>query len=136
VLSIPLGAIAGVALLYVGLALGGMSEREGRRGLTAGVFGLVPGGIGGFMAGFAGAQWIQSGSEAATRGLLAGIVTGVLLALVLGFAGLLVGIPLAESRGVTNYAGERAAWSLFYVALPTAALAGIGGFLLGRWLAG
>jgi hypothetical protein len=50
------------------------------------------------------------------------VIAGTMLALILGFlagaVALVLGIRLAEARGVSNYCGERAAWSLVWVALP------------------
>jgi len=62
--------------------------------------------------------------------LMTGLAAGLAFAAVLFVLGLVAGIPLAAKRGISNYAGERAAWSLFYVALPLGAAGGIAGFLL------
>lgn len=135
-LATPIGVVAGVMLLYGALALGGMSEREGRRGLTAGLYGIAPGAAGGFFAGWSLAKRILSGTDAAARGLEAGVATAALLGIVAGFMAWIAGVRLAESRGVPNEAGRRNVWSLWRAAIPTAAIGGAGGFLLGRWLAG
>jgi hypothetical protein len=68
----------------------------------------------------------------AWRIFAAGAVTGLLFAILLGFAGLIAGIHWAEARGVWNYARERGAWGLFYFAMPASTAGGIGGYLLGK----
>jgi hypothetical protein len=65
--------------------------------------------------------------------LITGLAAGLAAAAVLFAIGLVAGIPLAAKRGVSNYAGERAAWSLFYVALPLGVAGGIAGFLAGYY---
>lgn len=127
----PLGALLGLVIAYVCLMLQGVSEMEGRRGLLAAVFGLLPGFIAGFMGGFQITMWMLT-RYVVWRQLIAGAAAGVLLAMLLGVAGFFLGYHWAEARGVSNYAGERGAWALFYVAFPGAALGGVAGFLLGR----
>jgi hypothetical protein len=68
--------------------------------------------------------------------MLAGAATGLLAAVVLFIPGWIAGIRWAEARGISNYAGERAAWGLIHVALPLAVVGGTGGFVLGYWLMG
>jgi len=130
-LAAPIGFLAGTAVAYLLFTLRGISEREGRRGLLAGTIGGPIGILAGFIAGFRTAWWLVGGGGGSLRGLLAGCLIGVPAGLVLGGVALVLGVRLAERRGVTNYAGERAAWSLFHVALPTFVATGAGGFLLG-----
>lgn len=130
----PLGFAAGTALVYAGLALRGISEREGRRGLLAGTIGGPLGAIAGFCAGFQLAWWLREGGGGSWRGLLTGGLIAVPAAAIAGTAALIAGIHLAERRRVTNYAGERAAWSLYYVAIPTALVTAAAGFVMGWWL--
>lgn len=133
VLGAPVGFAAGTLATYGILSLR-MRELEGRRGLLAGTIGGPIGAIAGFMLGFQGAWWLLDGGGGAMRGLLGGLLFGIPLGLILGTLGLIFGTHLAEKRGVTNYAGERAAWGLYYVGLPALVLAAAGGFLFGWWL--
>lgn len=130
----PIGAIAGLALAYILLLLGGVSEHEGRRGMLAAAYGLLPGAMAGFWAGFTIVEWSMTW-HVVWRATAAGCALGLLLAVVVGTAGLNAGIHLAEARGISNYAGERAAWSLFYVAFPLALAGAVCGFLVGRYAA-
>lgn len=132
-LAMPFGAVLGLLGMYGFLSLR-MSENQGRRGLLAGVIGIPAGLIIGFIAGSTLGSWLTNGSNENWRGVLGGSAMAVLAALVFGFIALIAGMRIAENRGVTNYAGERAAWGLFYVSLPIAVITGIGGFLFGRWL--
>lgn len=132
--AVPLGGILGLAVAYVWLMWSGTSEHEGRRGMLAAIYGIVPGGIGGFWLGSSAAQWFLT-RHLPWRATIAGCALGLLFAVFLGIAGLIGGVPLAESRGISNYAGERGAWALFHVALPLALAGGVGGFLLGRFVA-
>lgn len=127
----PLGAVLGLVIAYLLLMFSGVSEMEGRRGLLAGLYGVVPGLIIGFIAGFQLTLWLLT-RYTAWRQLIAGAAAALLFALLLGVAGFVMGYHWAEARGVSNYAGERGAWALFYVSLPGAAIGGIAGFLLGR----
>jgi hypothetical protein len=131
VLCAPVGFLAGTLAAYGILALR-MPEREGRRGLLAGTIGGPLGAVGGFFVGFQGAWWVREGGG---RGLAGGLLFAVPLGLIAATAGLVLGTHLAERRGVTNYAGERAAWGLYYVAIPAGIVAAAGGFVLGWWLA-
>lgn len=126
------GAILGVLTAYALLALR-MPESQGRRGLAAGIFGSVPGAIAGFIAAHALASWIQDGGGGPCRGVIAGAAAAGLAAFLAGLLALVAGVHLAEARGISNYAGERAAWSLLYIALPTALAAGAVAYLLTRW---
>ncbi len=130
-LAAPVGFLAGTLAAYGILALR-MPEREGRRGLLAGTIGGPLGAVGGFIAGFQGAWWVREGGGG---GFVLGLLFGIPMGLLAATAGLVFGTHLAERRGVTNYAGERAAWGLYYVAIPAGILAGAGGFVLGFWLA-
>jgi hypothetical protein len=130
-LAAPVGLLAGTLAAYGILALR-MPEREGRRGLLAGTIGGPLGAVGGFILGFEGAWWVrEGGGGSAVLGLLFAIPMGLIAAT----AGLVLGTHLAERRGVTNYAGERAAFGLYYVAIPAGVLAAAGGFVLGSALA-
>lgn len=134
----PLGAVVGTIVTYYGLALRGMAEDQGRRGLLAGLIGGGGGLVLGFYAGFQVAWWIIDGDGGNTHpwaGAILSALFGLLGATLLGVPGLYFGVLLAEHQGVTNYMGERAAWALFWVAIPLAALGGLAGFLLGWWLA-
>ena len=118
----PAGAALGFAVAYGILAWWrGGSRMKGRRGLVASVYGIVPGMIGGFWFGFALVRPAKA---------LAGVAVGLTTAVVLFVVGLIAGIRWAAARGVSNFAGERAAWGLFYVAMPLAVAGGIGGFVL------
>lgn len=134
VLAAPVGFVLGTLVAYGILALRRVPEREGRRGLLAGTIGGPIGIILGFMAGFQGASWVMEGGGGTTRRLLAGCLFGIPGGLLAGTVALVLGIHWAERRGVTNYAGERAAWSLYYVAIPTLVLTAAGGFLFGWWM--
>jgi hypothetical protein len=136
VLAAPVGFVLGTLVAYGALTLRGMTEREGRRGLLAGTFGGPLGAIGGFMLGFQGYWWLEGGGGGGLAGLLGGCLFGIPLGLLVGAAGLVCGIRLAERRKVTNYMGERAAWGFYYVALPSGVLTACGGFLLGWWMLG
>ncbi len=65
--------------------------------------------------------------------ILLGLLATVPAAFLAGLLALVAGVHLAEARGISNYAGERAAWSLLYIALPTALAAGVVAYLLTRW---
>jgi hypothetical protein len=131
VLGAPVGFAAGTAVAYGVLTLRGISEREGRRGLLAGTIGGPVGIVAGFMLSFRGAWWILGGGGGSARGLLAGCLFAIPSGLIAGVVGLVLGTHMAERRGVTNYAGERAAWGLYYVAIPALVLTAAAGFLLG-----
>lgn len=126
----PVGALAGLAVAYGILTWRGVSEMEGRRGFLAGFYGIVPGIVLGFWAGFAIVRRLQT-QYAERRAMVAGAAAGLLAAVCLFVPGWIAGIRWAENRGASNYAGERAAWGLFYVALPLGVAGGIGGFMLG-----
>jgi hypothetical protein len=130
------GIVAGTGLAYVWFGCRGATEREGRRGLLAGTVGVPLGAIGGFGLGWQGAWMVVDGGGGAWRPFCAGALLAVPTATVLGIAALGLGTAWAKRRGVTNYAGERAAWALYRVALPTVVLAGCGAFALGFWWAG
>ncbi|MCK6461209.1 MAG: hypothetical protein L6Q95_15105 [Planctomycetes bacterium] len=131
ILAAPVGFALGTLAAYGILALR-MPEREGRRGLLAGTIGGPIGAIGGFILGFRGAWWVREGGGGSVA---LGLILGIPLGLVAAAVGLVLGTGLAERRGITNYAGERAAWGLYYVAIPAGVVAAAGGFVLGWWLA-
>lgn len=138
VLGAPVVALLTIVVAYLILACV-MPENEGRRGLLAGVLGLPIGTALGFIAGYSIACYLRDMPTSSHTGLagfraatLAGLAMGVPAGLIAAAVGLIVGTHLAEARGVTNYAGERAAWGLFYVALPAGVLTAAVGFIVGR----
>lgn len=132
----PVGGIVGLAIVYGVLYLRRVSEHEGRRGFLAFLLGFLPGLPLGFYAGFR-IAWLLSGSAPGPwRRLVLAAMVSLLGMIAASVPAMIGGVHLAEARGVSHYAGERAAWALFYIALPAAAVLGGGGFLLGWWLAG
>ena len=131
VLSAPV-ASALVTLATYGVFCLFMPENQGRRGLLAGVLGIPIGGFAGFVVGHTVTSWLVHCSPTAWSSAALGLAVALPAGLIAGLLGLIGGTRLAEARGVTNYAGERAAWGLFYVALPAAVVIGIAAFLLGR----
>ena len=127
----PVGAAGLVILLYIGLALTGTTEHEGRRGLLALAVGIPLGLIGGFLSGAGAVAWL---AERYAESNAAGIATGCFLSIALGVTGFYYGVMWAEDRGVPM--GSRAIWGLTRVAIPLAAAGAIGGYLLGRHLSG
>jgi hypothetical protein len=105
ILAAPIGSVLAILLVYGVLILRGRSEDQGRRGLLAGVLGIVPGAIVGFSVG------MTLANVGATHPLawLAHLGAALLGAIAVGTIGLIIGTHCAEARGVTNYAGERAA---------------------------
>ena len=134
VLAAPVGFVLGTLAAYGILKLYRVSELGGRRGLLAGTIGGPIGIIAGFMLGFQGAWWVIGGGGGSWRGFVAGCLFGIPGGLVAGAVGLFAGTHWAERRGVTNYMGERAAWGLYYVAIPALVVVASGGFLFGWWL--
>lgn len=131
VLAAPVGFLVGTFVAYGILKLRRVSELGGRRGLLAGTIGGPIGIVLGFMLGFQGAWWVIGGGGGSWRGFLAGCIFGIPGGVVAGALGLIAGVHMAERRGVTNYMGERAAWGLYYVAIPALVVVAAGGFLLG-----
>jgi len=131
----PVGFALGTLLHYAWLAWRGMREDQGRRGLLAATIGGPLGAIGGFWLGFQTSWWLLEGGGSPWRGFVAGCLIGLPAAAIAGTIALVAGVKLAERRRVTNYAGERAAWALYYVALPTTFVVAASGFVLGWWLA-
>ena len=115
--AVPLAIALGIAICYGVLYLRRVSEHEGRRGFLAMLWGSIGGAPLGFYAGFTLAQASLGVQAVWQRAVLSGLASllAASVALALSFIG---GYRLAEARGVTNYAGERGAWALFYVALP------------------
>jgi hypothetical protein len=116
---VPVAILLGVAIAYGVLYLKRVREHEGRRGFLAMLYGVIFGAPSGFYLGFSIAQaclGVESDSVW-RRAILSGLVSllGASIAFIITF---ISGVHLAEARGVTNYAGERAAWSLFHIALP------------------
>jgi hypothetical protein len=120
--------LGGLAVVPVAIALAGaisygllylrrVSEHEGRRGFLAILYGIIGGAPLGFYGGFTLAQSCLGAESIWQRATLSGLVSllGASVALIVTFIG---GYRLAEARRVTNYAGERGAWALFYFALP------------------
>ena len=134
VLAAPCGGVLGILLLYAILALSGVTEREGRRGLAAFAFGAIPGVVVGFWLAFRFASWLAQGGGGRWRSLLAGASIALPLAALAGTCGLIAGIHWAEARGVPHEGGLRTRWARRYVALPAAALGGATGYWLGAWL--
>lgn len=134
-LAAPIGAAAAVLVAYALLALR-MGENQGRRGLLAGVMGIPIGLVAGFIAGHTLAAWLRDGGAGLWSRAAAGIALAVPAAVVAAVIGLIAGTHMAEARGVSNYAGERGAWGLFYVALPAAVVIGVIAFLVGRRVVG
>lgn len=133
-LSAPIASVV-VTLATYGVFCLFMVENQGRRGLLAGVLGIPVGLFIGFIAGHTATTWLLFSSDTFWRSLALGLVIAVPAAIIVGGLGLILGTHLAEARGISNYAGERAAWGLFHVALPAAVLIGIAAFLLGRLIA-
>lgn len=135
-LAAPVGFALGTAVAYAWLSWRGVSEAQGRRGLLAGTAGGPLGVIAAFVAGHQTAGWLLDGGGGSWRTVFSGLLVGLPAAAILGTVALVAGVHLAERRGVTNYAGERAAWALYWLALPTAVVTAIIGFLAGGWLLG
>ncbi|MCW5554377.1 MAG: hypothetical protein KIS67_19735 [Verrucomicrobiae bacterium] len=133
-LSAPIASVV-VTLATYGVFCLFMAENQGRRGLLAGVLGIPVGLFTGFIVGHTVTTWLLFSSYTLWRSLALGLLIAVPAAIIVGGLGLILGTHLAEARGISNYAGERAAWGLFHVALPAAVLIGIAAFLLGRLLA-
>lgn len=133
-LSAPIASVV-VTLAAYGVFCLLMPENQGRRGLLAGVLGIPVGLFVGFILGHTVTLWLLHSSQTLWRSVALGLVIAVPTAVVVGGLGLTVGTHLAEARGISNYAGERAAWGLFHVALPAAVLIGIVTFLMGRLIA-
>ncbi len=114
---VPVAIVLTIAISYGLLYLRRVSEHEGRRGFQAIFYGIITGGPLGFYGGFALAQSCLGAESVWQRAILSGLASllGASITLVATFIG---GHRLAEARRVTNYAGERGAWSLFYIALP------------------
>jgi hypothetical protein len=130
VLAAPVGFLAGTLAAYAILSRT-TPEAQGRRGLLAGTIGGPIGAVGAFILGFQGVWWVREGGGS---GLVGGLLFAIPLGVLASVAGLVLGTHLAERRGVTNYAGERAAWGLYYVAIPSGLVFAAGGFVLGWWL--
>jgi len=135
-LAAPLGFALGTAVAYAWLSWRGVSEDQGRRGLLAGTLGGPIGVVAAFLAGHQVAGWLLGGGGGSWRAVFGGLLVGLPAAALFGTVALVAGVHLAERRGVTNYAGERAAWALSWVALPTAVVTAIAGFLVGARLLG
>lgn len=133
-LAAPLGFAAGTAVAWLWFGWRGATEREGRRGLLAGTIGGPIGVVVGFYLAFQSAWWLLDGGGGALRSVLIGCLFGLPAAIVVGGLAVILGIRLAERRGVTNYAGERAAFALYYLAIPAAVSTAIAGFVAGWWL--
>ncbi len=133
-LSAPIASVV-VTLATYGVFCLFMAENQGRRGLLAGVLGIPVGLFVGFILGHTVTLWLLHSSQTLWRSVALGLVIAVPIAVIIGGLGLIVGTYLAETRGISNYAGERAAWGLFHVALPAAVLIGTAAFLLGRLIA-
>jgi hypothetical protein len=125
VLVAPIGAVACVLLVYAVLALAGRDEDQGRRGLLAGVIGIIPGAVIGFLVGLS----LASADPASPNAWIAHFGAALLDAIAVGAIGWIVGNHRAEARGMGETPCERSTWSLFYVALPLALTNGVGLFL-------
>jgi hypothetical protein len=131
---VPVTALLGVAIAYGILYLKRVREYEGRRGFLAMLYGVIFGAPSGFYLGFSIAQACLGvdANSVWRRAILSGLVSllGASIAFAITFVS---GVHLAEARGVTNYAGERAAWSLFYIALPITFLIAAATFAVSWW---
>lgn len=114
---VPVAIALSIAISYGILYLRRVSEHEGRRGFLAILYGIITGTPLGFYGGFTLAQSCLGAESVGQRAALSGLVS--LLGASAAFAATFIGgYRLAEARRVTNYAGERGAWALFYFALP------------------
>jgi hypothetical protein len=135
-LAAPVVGGAALFATYGILTLRGVSEREGRRGLLAFALGFLPGALLGFALALRLVWWLRRGEPSSLARFLAALGLALLLALLAGLGGWIFGIARAEARGVSNYAGERAAWGFLRWALPCSVLGALGGFALGNALFG
>lgn len=133
VLAAPVAAGLSVLVLYAVLTRF-MGENQGRRGLLAGAIGLPLGVLAGFAAGHTLGCGLRDGGAGLLSRTLSGLALGTLTSALTLVLGVIVGVRIAERRGVTNYAGERAAWAWCYVALPAAVTMFMLAFVLGRSL--
>lgn len=62
IVGTPIGALAGIAVLYGWFWLRGVSEHEGKRGLMAGSIGILCGAPLGFYGGFKLMAWLLNTS--------------------------------------------------------------------------
>ncbi|MBL8900493.1 MAG: hypothetical protein JNM84_22880 [Planctomycetes bacterium] len=135
-LATPLAGALGLVAAYLALARGGVSEREGRRGLLAFAFGFLPGALLGFVLVARAVWWLRRGDPEPPARFAAAVLLALVCALLAGLGGWIVGIHRAEKRGVSNYAGERAASGFVWYALPTAFAGAVAGFAWGTALFG
>lgn len=114
---VPLAIGLGIVISYGILYLRRVSEHEGRRGFLAVLYGTITGTPLGFYGGYTLAQSCLGTESVWQRAALSGLASllAASIAFVMSFLG---GYRIAEARRVTNYAGERGAWALFYFALP------------------
>jgi hypothetical protein len=80
--------------------------------------------------------WLRRGEPEPPVRFAAAVLLAIVLALLAGLSGWIAGIRRAEARGVSNYAGERAAWGFAWYALPALIAGAVGGFALGTALFG
>lgn len=135
-LAAPLAGALGLVSAYLALALRGVSEHEGRRGLLAFVLGFLPGALLGFVLVARAVWWLRRGDPEPAARFAAAVLLALACALLAGFGGWVAGIHRAEARGISNYAGERAAWGFAWYALPALIAGAVGGFALGTMLLG
>ena len=114
---VPVAIALSIVICYGILYLRRVSEHEGRRGFLAILYGIIFGAPLGFYGGFTAAQSCLGAESVWQRATLSGLASllGSSITIVATFIG---GYRLAEARRVTNYAGERGAWALFYFTLP------------------
>lgn len=125
VLVAPIGSIVCVLLVYQILRLLKRSEDQGRRGLLAGVLGIIPGGIVGFLIGLS----LAGTDPANPQAWIAHLGAAILDSLTIGTLGWIVGTHRAEALRIAGTARERSNWSLLFVALPIALTNTVGLFL-------
>ncbi|MBK9386344.1 MAG: hypothetical protein IPN34_16145 [Planctomycetes bacterium] len=135
-LATPLAGALGLVVAYLALARRGVSEHEGRRGLLAFVLGFLPGALLGFVVVARAVWWLRRSDPEPAERFAAAVLLALVLALLAGLGGWVAGIHRAEARGISNYAGERAAYGFVWYALPALIAGAVGGFALGTVLFG
>ncbi len=135
ILAAPLCGVLTLVVAYGVLWACGVTEHEGRRGLFALLFGLVPGLIGGAIGVGVLAWWLLHGGGE-HRATWAGAAGAIVLAFDVGVAALYVGLDRAERLRISDRQRERTAWAVRRFAVPSAIVAAIVGYWLGVAVAG